>query len=291
MTATRATLIDLSPYAEAVHEHIVEVSNNVQDVQIDTGRVYRFANSVLEAVQHVLIMAQVVVTNAIQIAVQHVGNFSSEIEEAMEVFNDVQRINSEAQKALGLVQMQLKQSQNLTSDYQSLNDSLEMLMLQINDLTLRKDDLKMRLANTTMTTDRLKLNIPQIEFTIRYATKVLVSAEQTIRKAEYALIMVMEDVQTLTELVGDNLKVSTYMSGDRNTLFSGSGVSELESYQPTSEPVPDTIVGRVELLRRTVLTLEQMYIGGAGVRQQAMDHARNVSILASVILRYIIVLL
>lgn len=291
MTATRATVIDLSPYAEAVHEHIVEVSDNVQNVHIDTGRVYQFAGSVLEAVQDILIMARFITTNATEVAPQHVGNYSSEIEEAMEVFDDVQQMNREAQRALGRVQTQLEQSQNLTSNYQSLNDSLEILILHINGLILRENDLRMRLANTTMTTEELKLNIPLIELTIHYTTKVLKFAEQTIRQVEYALIMVMDDVQTLAGLVGDDLNMSTFISREENTLFSGSGVSESESYLLTAESVPDTIVGRVELLRKTVLALEQMYSGDAGVRQQAMNHAENASVLANLIIRYRIVLL
>ena len=291
MTATRAVVIDLSPYAEAVHEHIVEVSNNVQDVHIDTGRMYQFAGSVLEAVQNILIMARDIATNATEVATQHVGNYSSEIEEAMEVFDDAQQMNREAQRALGRVQTLLEQSQNLTSNYQFLNDSLEILILQSNSLILRENDLRMRLASTTMTTDELKLNIPLIELTIHYATEVLKNAEQTIRRTEYALIIVMEDVQTLAGLVGDHLNMFTPMSGEGNTLFSGSGVSESESYLPTAETVPDTIVGRVELLRRSVLALEQMCNGDAGVRQQAMNHAGNVSVMANLIVRYRIVLL
>ena len=288
MADIRATVIELSPFAEEVHEHIVEVYNNVQDIQIDTGRVYRFANSTKQDVEGKLIMARNISANATEVIAQHEANYSSEVDEARQVLTDALRVNDEAQGALLQVQMQLEHSQNLSSDYQQLNDSLQLLMLEINNLTYRESDLRIRLTNITTITERLKLNIPEIEHIIRYATDALDSAEQTVRRAEYSLIMVMNDVQTLAAIVGDPIDVPTLMSGDGNTLFSGSGASESEPTMLTPEPMADSIVGSVELLRRAVVRLEQMYSGGAGVRQQAMDHADNVSSMAMQIVRYVV---
>ena len=287
VTTTRTTLIDLSPYAESVHEHIVEVSNNVQSIQIDTGTVYRFAGFVLQFVQDSLLIAQDIATNASQVAAQHDANYSTEVDEAMQASTRAEQVNLDAQSAHRRVEMLLEQSQNLTSNYRYLNESFEMLLLETDDLNIRENDLRTELFNINTTTEQLKVNISVIEYTVMFATEALSNAEEIVRQAEYALIMVMEDIQTLAMLVGQPNDVSMMTSGDGSALYSGSGVPDLESSLPTPEPVSGTIIGDVELLRRAVVELEQMYIGCSVDIRLAVSYASNISTLATQINRYV----
>ena len=279
------TSIDLSPYAEDVHEHIVEVSNNVQEVQIDTGNVLRFANLVNQTVQGQLNIAQIAATYASEIEGQHDRNYTvtMDIDEAMQAFIEAEQVNDDAQNLHRLVQSQLGQSQNLSSDFQYLNDSLEILLLQAADLRDNENNLRARLSNITLTTNQLELNLSVINHTIIFATLALDSAEQTVRQAEYVLIMVMEDIRTLAALVGE-LPID-----EENTFSSGSGSGFESDISP--ETMPDTLTGGIELLRRTVTELEGMFSECSGIIQQGKDHAANVSIQANQISRYSIIIL
>jgi chaperonin cofactor prefoldin len=275
------TSVNLSPYAEDVHEHIVEVSNNVQEVQIDTGNVLRFAAFVNQTVQGQFNIAQSAATYAMEVMRQHEGNYSMDINDAMLAFGDAQQISSDAQNLQRRVQSQLIQSQNLTSDFQYLNESLEVLLLQASDLSDSEDALQARLSNITLITDQLELNMLMINHTVIFATNALGSAEHTVRRAEYALIMVMEDIQTLEDLIGE------VDIDEGSTFFSGSGVAGLESEALSPELMPDTLTGSIEWLRKTVIQLEAMFSECSSVIQQAVDRATSVSARADQINRYI----
>lgn len=285
MATIRSTLFDLSPYAEGVHEHIVEVSNNLQNVQIDTGGVFRFANLVQQSVQYIFVIAQVIASNVSEIVAQHQGNFSKELIEALQALSEARQADRDAQSAYGLIQIQHGQSQNLSSNYQYLNDSLESLLLVTTNLIDRGNDLRRSLSDINVTTELLKSNIPTIEYTITFSSAALDCAEADLRRAEYALIMVMDDIQTLAALT-DNSDMSRITSGYGSTWFSGSGMPDIKPTLPAAEPEVDTFVGAVEVLRRTVAELEQMLVECAGVIQQAMDFFINVSTLADQINRY-----
>lgn len=277
MNNASLTSVNLSPYAEDVHEHIVEVSNNVQEVQIDTGNVLRFVTFVNQTVQGQLNLAQIAATYAQQVVGQHEGNYSKDINDAMLTFREAQQVSTDAQNLHMLVQLQLIQSQNLSSDFQYLNDSLEVLLLQADDLRDSKNNLQTQLSNITLITDQLELNMSVINHTVNFATEALGNAEQTVRQAEYALIMVMEDIRTLEDLVG-NLAID-----EGSTFFSGSGVLGLET--EALSPESDTLVGNIEWLRKTAIQLEGMFGECSGMIQQAMDHAASVSIQADQISR------
>ena len=277
MNNASLTSVNLSPYAEDVHEHIVEVSNNVQEVQIDTGNVLRFVTFVNQTVQGQLNLAQIAATYAQQVVGQHEGNYSKDINDAMLAFREAQQVSTDAQNLHMLVQLQLIQSQNLSSDFQYLNDSLEVLLLQADDLRDSKNNLQTQLSNITLITDQLELNMSVINHTVNFATEALGNAEQTVRQAEYALIMVMEDIRTLEDLVG-NLAID-----EGSTFFSGSGVLGLET--EALSPESDTLVGNIEWLRKTAIQLEGMFGECSGMIQQAMDHAASVSIQADQISR------
>ena len=274
MAAARTTLIDLSPYAESVHEHIVEVSNNVQDVQVDAGRILRFSDLVDQSNQRQLNIAKYAATSALKATVQHSGNYSATVDEAMLIYSQAQQVSIDAHKALRLTEMQLEQIFNITSYFQILSSSLEMLILQTNDHIIRDNDIKTKLANNTATTDELDLKASMIEQTIRWAIEALGNAEQFVRQAEYSLIMVIEDIRTLSELVG---QTSSHFSGDGSALFSGSGDSE-ESFLITPEPIAETILGGVELFQRNLVELKEMFtILCAYDVQQAMDYTHTLS--------------
>ena len=280
MSNASQTSVNLSPYAEDVHEHIVEVSNNVQEVQIDTGNVLRFAAFVNQTVQDQLTIAQSAATYALNITRQHEGNYSMNITDAMLAFRDAQQVSRDAQNLQRRVQLQLIQGQNLSADFQYLNESLEVLQLQAGDLSDSKSSLQARLSNITVITDQLELNMSVINYTIIFATKALGSVEYTVRQAEYALIMVMEDIRTLEDLIGD------VDIDEGSTFFSGSGVSGLESEALSPELMPDTLAGGVEWLRKTVIQLETMFSECSSMIQQAVDHATSVSVQADQINRY-----
>ncbi len=275
--------VNLSPYAEDVHEHIVEVSNNVQEVQIDTGNVLRFTAFVNLTVQSQLNIAQSAATYAMEVMRQYEGNYSMDINDAMLAFRHAQQVNSDAQNLQGRVQSQLIQSQNLTSDFQYLNESLEVLLLQASDLSDSENALQAQLSNITLITDQLELNMSVINHTVIFATNALGSAEHTVRRAEYALIMVMEDIQTLEDLIG-GVDID-----EGSTFFSGSGVTGLESEALSPELMPDTLAGSIEWLRKTVIQLEAMFSECSSVIQQAVDRATSVSVQADQINRYIII--
>ena len=279
MSNASLTSVNLSPYAEDVHEHIVEVSNNVQEVQIDTGNVLRFVAFVNQTVQGQLNLAQSAATYALEVAGQHERNYSMDIIDVMLAFRDAQQVSSDAQNLQRLTQLQLVQSQNLSSDFQYLNESLEVLLLQAGDLRDSEDFLQARLRNITLITDQLELNMSLIDHTVNFATKALGSAEQTVRQAEYALIMAMEDIRTLEDLVGE------VAIDEGSTFFSGSGVPGLESEALSPELMPDTLAGSIEWLRKTVIQLEAMFSECSGVIQQAVDHATSVSVQANQINR------
>ena len=279
MSNASLTSVNLSPYAENVHEHIVEVSNNVQDVQIDTGNVLRFATFVNQTVQGQLNLARIAATYALQVVGQHEGNYTMDINDATLALIEAQQVSTDAQNLYRLVQLQLVQSQNLSSDFQYLNDSLDVLMLQASDLRDSKNNLQTQLSYITLITDQLELNMSVINYTVNFATEALDMAEQTIRQAEYALILVMEDIRMLEDLVGD-LAIE-----EGSTFVSGSGVSELEPEALSPESMPDSLVGSIEWLRKTVIQLEVMFGECSGVIQQAMDHATSVSIQADRISR------
>lgn len=279
MSNASLTSVNLSPYAEDVHEHIVEVSNNVQEVQIDTGDVLRFAAFVNQTVQGQLNLAQIAATYALEVMGQHEGNYSMDINNAMLAFRHAQQVSSDAQNLQRLVQLQLVQGQNLSSDFQYLNESLDVLLLQASDLRDSESFLQTRLSNITMIADQLELNMSLINHTVIFATEVLGSAEQTVRQAEYALIMVMEDIQTLEDLVGKDA------IDEGSTFFSGSGVPGLESEALSPELTADTLAGSIEWLRKTVIQLETMFSECSGVIQQAVDHATSVSAQANQINR------
>ena len=274
MAAARTTLIDLSPYAESVHEHIVEVSNNVQDVQVDAGRILRFNDLVDQSNQRQLTIAKYAATSALKAIVQHSGNYSATVDEAMLIYSEAQQVSIDAHKALRLAEMQREQIFNITLYFQILSSSLEMLILQTNDHIIRDNDIKTKLANNTATTDGLNLKASMIEQTIRWAIEALGNAEQSVRQAEYSLIMVIEDIRTLSELVG---RTSSHYSGDGSALFSGSGDSE-DSFFITPEPTAETILGGVELFQRNLVELQEMFtIVCADDVQQAMDYTRTLS--------------
>lgn len=258
----------------------MEVSNNVQEVQIDTGNVLRFAAFVNQTVQDQLTIAQSAATYALNITRQHEGNYSMNITDAMLAFRDAQQVSRDAQNLQRRVQSQLIQGQNLSADFQYLNESLEVLQLQAGDLSDSKSSLQARLSNITVITDQLELNMSVINYTIIFATKALGSAEYTVRQAEYALIMVMEDIRTLEDLIGD------VDIDEGSTFFSGSGVSGLESEALSPELMPDTLAGGVEWLRKTVIQLETMFSECSSMIQQAVDHATSVSVQADQINRY-----
>lgn len=280
MSNASLTSVNLSPYAEDVHEHIVEVSNNVQEVQIDTGNVLRFAAFVNQTVQGQLTIAQSAATYALDIMRQYEGNYSMNITDAMLAFRDAQQVSRDAQNLQRRVQSQLIQGQNLSADFQYLNESLEVLQLQAGDLSDSKSSLQARLSNITVITDQLELNMSVINYTIIFATKALSSAEYMVRRAEYALIMVMEDIRTLEDLIGD------VDIDEGSTFFSGSGVSGLESEALSPELMPDTLAGGVEWLRKTVIQLETMFSECSSMIQQAVDYATSVSVQADQINRY-----
>lgn len=279
MNNASLTSVNLSPYAEDVHEHIVEVSNNVQEVQIDTGDVLRFTAFVNQTVQGQLNLAQIAATYALEVMGQREGNYSMDINDAILAFRDAQQVSGDAQNLHRLVQLQLVQGQNLSSDFQYLNESLEVLLQQTSDLRDSESFLQTRLSNITMIADQLELNMSLINHTVVFATKALGSAEKTVRQAEYALIMVMEDIRTLEDLVGEDA------IDEGSTFFSGSGVPGLESEALSPELTPDTLAGSIEWLRKTMILLETMFSECSGVIQQAVDHATSVSFQANQINR------
>lgn len=283
MSNASLTSVSLSPYAEDVHEHIVEVSNNVQEVQIDTGNVLQFAAFVNQTVQGQLTIAQSAATYALDVMRQHEGNYSMNITDAMLALRDAQQVSRDAQNLQRRVQSQLIQSQNLSSDFQYLNESLEVLLLQAGDFSDSESSLQARLSNITLITDQLELNMSVINYTIIFATKALGSAEYTVRQAEYALIMVIDDIRTLENLIGD------VDIDEGSTFFSGSEVSGLESEALTPELMPDTLAGGVEWLRKTVIQLETMFSECSSVIQQAVDHATSVSVQVDQINRYMVI--
>ena len=273
MSNASLTSVNLSPYAEDVHEHIVEVSNNVQEVQIDTGNVLRYVTFVNRTVQGQLNLAQMAATYAMEVAGQHGRNYSTYIDDAMQAFSDAQNLQRH-------VQWQLGQSQNLSSDFLYLNESLELLLLLAGDLRGSENSLQARLKNITLITDQLELNMSIINHTVSFATNALGSAELIVRQAEYALIMVMEDIRTLEDLVGE-----TAINEEGSTFFSGSGISGLESEALLPEVMPDTLAGSIEWLRKTVIQLEAMFSECSGAIQQAVDHATSISVQANQINR------
>ena len=283
MSNASLTSVSLSPYAEDVHEHIVEVSNNVQEVQIDTGNVLQFAAFVNQTVQGQLTIAQSAATYALDVMRQHEGNYSMNITDAMLAFRDAQQVSRDAQNLQRRVQSQLIQSQNLSSDFQYLNESLEVLLLQAGDFSDSESSLQARLSNITLITNQLELNMSVINYTVIFATKALGSAEYTVRQAEYALIMVIDDIRTLENLIGD------VDIDEGSTFFSGSEVSGLESEALTPELMPDTLAGGVEWLRKTVIQLETMFSECSSVIQQAVDHATSVSVQVDQINRYMVI--
>lgn len=283
MSNASLTSVSLSPYAEDVHEHIVEVSNNVQEVQIDTGNMLQFAAFVNQTVQGQLTIAQSAATYALDVMRQHEGNYSMNITDAMLAFRDAQQVSRDAHNLQRRVQSQLIQSQNLSSDFQYLNESLEVLLLQAGDFSDSESSLQARLSNITLITDQLELNMSVINYTVIFATKALGSAEYTVRQAEYALIMVIDDIQTLENLIGD------VDIDEGSTFFSGSEVSRLESEALTPELMPDTLAGGVEWLRKTVIQLETMFSECSSVIQQAVDHATSVSVQVDQINRYMVI--
>lgn len=280
MSNASLTSVNLSPYAEDVHEHIVEVSNNVQEVQIDTGNVLRYVTFVNRTVQGQLNLAQMAATYALEVVGQHGRNYSTYIDDAMQALRDAQQVNTDAQNLQRHVQWQLGQSQNLSSDFLYLNESLELLLLLAGDLRGGENSLQARLKNITLITDQLELNMSIINHTVSFATNALGSAELIVRQAEYALIMVMEDIRTLEDLVGE-----TAINEEGSTFFSGSGISGLESEALSPEVMPDTLAGSIEWLRKTVIQLEAMFSECSGAIQQAVDHATSISVQANQINR------
>lgn len=280
MSNASLTSVNLSPYAEDVHEHIVEVSNNVQEVQIDTGNLLRFAAFVNQTVQGQLNLAQMAAAYASEVMRQHEGNYSVDIDDAMLALRYAQQVSSDAQNLQRRIQLQLVKGQNLSSDFQYLNESLDVVLLQAGDLRDGESSLQARLNNVTLITDQLELNMSVINHSVVFATEALGSAERTVRQAEYALIMVMEDIRTLEDLVGE------VAIDEGSTFFSGSGISGLESETLPPELMPGTLTGSIEWLRKTVVQLEAMFSECSGVIQQAVDHATNVSAQADQINRY-----
>ena len=278
MADARATSIDLSPYAEGVHEHIVEVSNNVQDIQIDTGSAFRFSELVEQSIQRQLSLAEDITSNALKVAVQHNDNYSVIVDKAMLAYNEAQQVNVDAQNAIRLAEILLEQVSNLSSYYQSLNNWSKMLLLQTNAYVSEDNNIRIKLANNTATTDELDLKLSMIDQTIDYAVEALVGTEQSVRQAEYSLILVMEDIQTLAGLVGYSNHESLLSSGDGSTSLSGSGNFEVDPFLMTPELAPLTIFGGVNQIRQTLVELKEIFATlSADDIQQAMDYATQLS--------------